>query len=72
MRRLEQNEARARTLVGDATYNTWRLYMAASARGFAVGRMGVVQMLLAKRDASGAVNAPATREDIYEMASIVR
>jgi cyclopropane-fatty-acyl-phospholipid synthase len=69
VRRLEQNEARARALVGDATYNTWRLYMAGSARGFAMGRMGVVQMLLAKRDARGAINVPATRDDIYEMNS---
>jgi cyclopropane-fatty-acyl-phospholipid synthase len=67
VRRLELNEARARVLVGDANYNTWRLYMAGSARGFAVGRMGVVQALLAKRDARGAVNVPATRDDIYDV-----
>ncbi|HLJ83833.1 MAG TPA: class I SAM-dependent methyltransferase [Candidatus Eremiobacteraceae bacterium] len=72
VRRLENNEARARALVGDATYNTWRLYMAGSARGFAVGRMGVVQMLLAKRDARGAIKAPATRDDIYAMSASAR
>lgn len=72
VRRLEDSEARARSLVGDATYNTWRLYMAGSARGFAVGRMGVVQMLLAKRDARGTVKAPATRDDIYAMDSSAR
>ena len=68
VKRLENNETRARALVGDATYNTWRLYMAGSARGFAVGRMGVVQMLLGKRDARGEIHAPATRADVYAAA----
>ncbi len=65
VRRLEGAESHARSLVGDQKYNAWRLYMAGSARGFAAGRMGVVQMLLAKRDANGEINAPATRADIY-------
>jgi cyclopropane-fatty-acyl-phospholipid synthase len=64
--RLESHESEARNLVGDETYNVWRFYMAGSARGFAVGRMGLAQMLLAKRDAAGKTLLPLTREDIYQ------
>jgi len=62
---LERHEAEARALVGDETYNVWRFYVAGSAHGFATGRMGVVQMLLAKRDAGGRSRVPLTRADLY-------
>ncbi len=39
--------------------------MAGSAHGFSVGRISVVQMLLAKPDAQGRAHLPLTREDIY-------
>jgi hypothetical protein len=39
--------------------------MAASAHGFRVGRIGVIQSLLAKPDGSGAARLPRTRDDIY-------
>lgn len=65
VRRLEANQTEARRIVGDQTYNTWRLYMAGSAQGFGSGRLGVVQMLLAKREADGSHRAPHTRDDIY-------
>lgn len=65
VRRLEKAQAQARLLVGDSTYNVWRFYMAGSAHGFAVSRMGVVQMLLAKPDAQGRAHLPLTRQDIY-------
>lgn len=65
VRRLESHEAEARELVGDDTYNVWRFYMAGSAHGFDVGRMGVVQMLLAKRMPDGRTRIPMTRADIY-------
>jgi cyclopropane-fatty-acyl-phospholipid synthase len=68
VRGLEANQAEARRLVGDETYNTWRLYMAGSAQGFGSGRLGVVQMLLAKREADGSHRAPHTRDDIYARA----
>jgi cyclopropane-fatty-acyl-phospholipid synthase len=68
VRGLEANEAEARRIVGDETYNTWRLYMAGSAQGFGSGRLGVVQMLLAKREADGSHCAPHTRDDIYARA----
>ncbi len=69
VRRLEANQAEARRIVGDETYNTWRLYMAGSAQGFGSGRLGVVQMLLAKREADGSHSAPHTRDDIYARAT---
>lgn len=65
VRRLEANEARARAAVGDETYNVWRFYMAGSAHGFSVGRMGLGQTLLAKRLSDGSVRVPPTREDLY-------
>jgi cyclopropane-fatty-acyl-phospholipid synthase len=65
VQRLEANQTEARRIVGDETYNTWRLYMAGSAQGFGSGRLGVVQMLLAKPEADGSHRAPLTRDDIY-------
>ena len=65
VRRLEANEERARALTSDVTYRVWRLYMAASAYGFRVGRIGVIQSLFAKRDESGGASVPRTRADLY-------
>lgn len=65
VRRLETHEDQARSIVGDETYNAWRFYMAGSARGFSLGRMGVVQMLLAKRTSDGSASIPLTRGDVY-------
>ena len=62
---LESNEGRARELVGDETYNVWRFYMAGSAHGFATGRQGLVQMLLAKPMPDGRAAVPLTRADLY-------
>ncbi|HEV2907653.1 MAG TPA: cyclopropane-fatty-acyl-phospholipid synthase family protein [Candidatus Eremiobacteraceae bacterium] len=62
---LESHETRARELVGDETYNVWRFYMAGSAHGFAAGRQGVVQMLLAKPMPDGRATVPLTRADLY-------
>jgi cyclopropane-fatty-acyl-phospholipid synthase len=65
VRRLEANEAAARGTVGDETYNVWRFYMAGSAHGFSIGRMGLDQTLLVKRHPDGAAGVPPTREDLY-------
>lgn len=65
VRRLEAHEQEARALTSDVTYRVWRLYMAASAYGFRVGRIGVIQSLLAKRDADGRASVPRTRADLY-------
>lgn len=65
VRRLEAAREEAIGLTSPATYRTWRIYMANSARQFAAGRMGLAQALLARPDARGAVGVPRTREDLY-------
>jgi cyclopropane-fatty-acyl-phospholipid synthase len=50
------------------TERVWRLYMAGSARGFALGRMGLMQTLLAKPRADGTSCVPPTRRDLYPRA----
>jgi cyclopropane-fatty-acyl-phospholipid synthase len=47
------------------TERIWHLYMAGSARNFALGRMGLAQSLLAKPRADGTVDVPPTRRDLY-------
>jgi hypothetical protein len=39
--------------------------MNASARGFALGRLGLIQSLLAKPRRDGTVRIPPTRRDLY-------
>ena len=63
--RLERCASDARASVGDMSYRVWRLYMAASAHAFATARISVAQVLLAKPDASGACDHPASRADLY-------
>ena len=70
-RRLEGHESRARSIVGDATYNVWRFWLAGSAYSFATGRLGVVQMLLAKWTTDARALVPRTRADIYAAAAAV-
>jgi len=65
VRRLEANEARAVALVGRPTYRIWRLYMAASAHGFATGRIGVIQTLLGKPRADGSLPRSRTRRHLH-------
>ncbi|MGQ0538007.1 MAG: class I SAM-dependent methyltransferase [Gemmatimonadaceae bacterium] len=65
VRRLEANYAEAARRVGEETYRVWRLYMAAAARQFAGGKIGVDQLLLAKPFASGNSGMPLTRSDLY-------
>ena len=62
--RLQANAEEARRLTDDATYRTWRIYMAGSAHGFRVGRMNLCQLLLSKSE-HGQSNLPLTREDWY-------
>lgn len=66
VRRLEARAAEAIAIVGEERYRVWRLYMAGAARSFATGRLGVVQMLLAKANASGRVELPGSRADLFE------
>jgi cyclopropane-fatty-acyl-phospholipid synthase len=65
VRRLENHRAAAVTSVGEEIYRIWRLYMAASAYGFASGRLAIDQVLLAKPTTGGSANIPLTRADIY-------
>lgn len=51
--RLIANRERAIALTNERVFRTWRLYMTASARGFARGELNVVQTLLAKAGANG-------------------
>lgn len=68
-RRLVAREAEARSMVGNSTVNVWRFWLAGSAHSFAIGRLGVVQMLLAKWTADARALVPATRADIYAVSS---
>jgi cyclopropane-fatty-acyl-phospholipid synthase len=58
VRRLEGARGVVEPMVGSATYRAWRLYMAASAQGFASGRLGVSQLVIGKRGANGRLPAP--------------
>jgi cyclopropane-fatty-acyl-phospholipid synthase len=62
--RLEGNRDRAVAIVGETTFRVWRLYMTASARGFATGELNVLQTLLSK-PCDGHTNLPPTREDLF-------
>jgi cyclopropane-fatty-acyl-phospholipid synthase len=65
VRRLEAAREEAAALTSWATYRTWRIYLANSARQFVTGRMGLVQVLLARPDVRGHVSLPRTRADLY-------
>jgi cyclopropane-fatty-acyl-phospholipid synthase len=62
---LERNRDAAVAAAGAQAFHAWRLYMAGSAQGFRIGRMGLFQSLLAKPRADGGVDLPATRRSIY-------
>ncbi|NOY98432.1 MAG: class I SAM-dependent methyltransferase [Chloroflexi bacterium] len=61
--RLEAHHDEAVRVASEATYRTWRLYMAASARGFDTGQINVNQTLLAKL-ADGRSGLPWSRADL--------
>jgi cyclopropane-fatty-acyl-phospholipid synthase len=56
--RLEANATRARELVDEEVYRTWRLYMAAARRGFEDGSLDVAQLLLARPGRGGPADLP--------------
>jgi cyclopropane-fatty-acyl-phospholipid synthase len=64
LRRLEANEVRAKELVGDIKYRTWRLYLAGSAHYFRTGKLDLYQTLLIKSTGNTS-GLPLTREDWY-------
>jgi cyclopropane-fatty-acyl-phospholipid synthase len=63
--RLMRDRDRAVALTNERVFRIWRLYMTASAHGFARGRLNVVQTLFARPGASGAVGLPMTRDDLF-------
>ncbi len=63
--RLEAREPEAIALTNESTYRIWRLYMAGCANAFREGRVGVVQTLLGRPHADGALPLPLTRQDLY-------
>ncbi len=64
LRRLEEKNAEACRATDETTCRIWRLYMAASAHGFATGRLNVYQTLLVKPN-NGRSRIPLTRADWY-------
>ncbi len=65
VQRLEAHHDEALRHVDEPTYRVWRLFMAGSAHGFAVGRLNVYQTLLVKPDACGRSGLPLERSDWY-------
>jgi cyclopropane-fatty-acyl-phospholipid synthase len=62
--RLEARRYEVVAMADEATYRTWRLYLAASAHGFERGTISVNQTLLSKAD-GGKSSLPLTRADLY-------
>jgi cyclopropane-fatty-acyl-phospholipid synthase len=66
---LESNREAAVAAADEQTVRAWLLYMAGSAQGFRVGRLGDFQSLLARPAGNGSVGIPPTRRDLYGPAS---
>jgi cyclopropane-fatty-acyl-phospholipid synthase len=64
VRRLEAGAAEAIAATDEATFRTWRLYMAGSAHNFDCGRLNLYQLLMVKPD-RGMSGLPLTRADWY-------
>jgi cyclopropane-fatty-acyl-phospholipid synthase len=64
-RNLEARHKEAAQLVGEPTYRVWRLYLAASASGFASGKLTLTQTLFSKPGPAGNTELPMTRADLY-------
>jgi cyclopropane-fatty-acyl-phospholipid synthase len=62
---LDTNRQSVVGIAGERTERIWRLYMAGSANGFARGRLGLQQLLLAKPDPEGRTDVPPTRRYLY-------
>ncbi|MDQ6826092.1 MAG: cyclopropane-fatty-acyl-phospholipid synthase family protein [Candidatus Eremiobacteraeota bacterium] len=65
IRNLQANKEHAISCTDEQTYRAWRLYMAGSAQGFAIGRLGVFQSVLVKPHSDGRVDLPPTRRNLY-------
>ena len=63
--RLEANADRARAIVGEKRYRTWRIYMAGSAHAFDRGWISIFQILAGKPLPDGKLPYPLTRAHVY-------
>ncbi len=63
--RLEKNETKAKSIIGEERYRIWRIYMAGSAHAFERGWISIFQILGTKPLGSGKVSYPPTRQHIY-------
>jgi cyclopropane-fatty-acyl-phospholipid synthase len=63
--RLEANADRARAIVGEKRYRTWRIYMAGSAHAFDRGWISIFQILAGKPLSDGKLPYPLTRAHVY-------
>ncbi|MBY4676999.1 class I SAM-dependent methyltransferase [Marinobacterium arenosum] len=64
--RLDAHHQQAIELVGEQRYRIWRIYMAGCAYAFERGWISLHQLLAGKLDNSHWMQAPWTREDIYQ------
>jgi cyclopropane-fatty-acyl-phospholipid synthase len=64
LHRLEAHHEEASQATDEATYRTWRLYMAGAAHGFRTGVYNIYQTLLAKPK-QGASGLPLSRGEWY-------
>jgi cyclopropane-fatty-acyl-phospholipid synthase len=62
---LDRNRDSVLAATSEHTERVWRLYMTGSARNFSLGRMGLMQTLLAKPRDDGSSRIPPTRRDLY-------
>jgi cyclopropane-fatty-acyl-phospholipid synthase len=65
VRRLDAHHAEAVEEVDEASFRTWKLYMAGSAHSFDHGFLSIYQTLLAKLTPDGDSQAPMTRRKWY-------
>jgi cyclopropane-fatty-acyl-phospholipid synthase len=70
VKRLEAHHQQAVSLVGEAVYRTWRLYMSFSALQFENWQIAIHQSLLAKPE-KGKVLLPMSRGDLYKEFSVL-
>jgi cyclopropane-fatty-acyl-phospholipid synthase len=63
--RMDENRAEGEALAGAGTLRAWRLYFAVAAYRFDMALINLNQILLAKPDASGRVELPWSRADLY-------
>lgn len=63
--RLEGQQERARQLVGEEKYRTWRAYLAGFAYAFEQGWNNIYQILAIRPAANGSIDYPMTREHVY-------